>query len=212
MNVLIFSESPADEAAIRVLIDALLDTKTHAESFPRLQARRGFAWVLKLLPAVLRHAYYRTDADGLVVVLDSNGSPVSEQQVSGKRESRLYRLRRAAEATWADIRPRPERTPLKTAIGLAAPAVEAWYRCGIDPHATEAAWLRDMQSGASAPRRIREMKRAVYGTARPSLPRETEAAVREARRLATDLAFLESSFPIGFGALARDVQAWSSSS
>lgn len=212
MNVLIFSESPADEAAIRVLIDALLDTKTHAEWFPRLRDRRGFAWVLKLLPAVLKYSYYGTDADGLVVVLDSNGSPVSEQHVSGKRDSRLYRLRCAAEKTWATIRPRPERTPLKTAIGLAAPAVEAWYRCGIDPHASEARWIRDMQAGASAPRRIRELKRAVYGTARPSLPQETESAVREARRLATDLALLENSFPIGFGALARDVRAWSPSS
>ena len=208
MIVDVLSESSADEAAIRILVDAVLQLESQAPpGFPRMEFRRGFRGVLKVIPAVLKHAYYQTDADLLVVVLDSNGTPVTEGTSGEKRESRLYRIRQLFDETWKHIKKRNGRRPLQTTVGLAAPALEAWLRCGIDDRVTEAAWIRDLKAGASAPRRIRELKQAVYGTDKPSLDQETSRATEEARRLAEDIGALERSFPIGFGSLARDVRA-----
>jgi hypothetical protein len=45
-------------------------------------------------------------------------------------------------------------------------------------------------------------------TDRPSLERETECAVTEARRIISDLAVLETAFPAGFGLMAQEVRSW----
>lgn len=207
MIVDVLSESSADEAAIRILVDAILQAQSQAPpDFPRMEFRRGFRGVLKVIPAALKRAYYHTDADLLVVVLDSNGTPVTEGKSGEKRESRLYQILQSFDETRKHLRKRHGRRPLRTAVGLAAPALEAWLRCGLDGRVTEAAWIRDLKAGASAPQRIRELKRVVYGTDKPSLAHETARATEEARRLAEDIDALERSFPIGFGSLARDVR------
>jgi hypothetical protein len=82
------------------------------------------------------------------------------------------------------------------------PAIEAWYLCGIDSQATEAAIRQRL---GAALREIKlQFKRTVYAAARPSITR----AVAEATRLAQDLKLLEQLFPNGFGTLARDVRGW----
>ena len=95
----------------------------------------------------------------------------------------------------------------KVAVGIAVPAVEAWYRCGLDPHVTEAAWIASLPSGPF-PYTTRSLKEDVYGTSRLSLELETRCATKEARRLAQNLQLLEQCFPTGFGALTRDVRSW----
>jgi hypothetical protein len=111
--------------------------------------------------------------------------------------------------TTQDLRAVPGRAMLAVAIGVACPAVEAWYLCGRDDAVSEAAWERGMATGV-LPYDVRELKRRVYGTDRPSRAAETETAVREATRLSQPeaLALLESRFPIGFGTFARDVRRW----
>jgi hypothetical protein len=173
-----------------------------------LNLRRGWTNILKLLPKAVMYFYYQTDAVGMVVVLDSNGSPVTAERGTGTRPSRLFEMHRILEETGRTLTPRPGRVGLKTAAGLAAPAVEAWYRYGHDAHATETTWIRDLEAGKRAPLRIRELKRAVYGTDRPSLSIETEHAKTQARRLSQIIDQLEKGFPVGFGALARDVRNW----
>lgn len=106
------------------------------------------------------------------------------------------------------LRPVPGREPLRIAIGLAVPCIEAWYRVGVDPHVTEAAWILALQS-RKFPYSCKALKRAVYGTEFCSLAQETLLAAKEASRLAGTLAALESSFPNGFGALFRDLREWS---
>jgi hypothetical protein len=212
MKVTILSESAADEAAIRILVDAVLGVATQSATFPRLEFRRGFDNVMGLLPAVLKHVYYQTDADGLVVVVDSNGTALHalehEQSGCAARACRLCRIREVLDETRSTLRPVAPRGPLRIAVGLACPAVEAWYLCGPDPHATEAAWARDLAAEADAPTHIRQLKQAVFGTDRPGLALETERATAAARRLAGDVAALETAFPWGFGALARALRAW----
>ena len=69
MKVAILSESPADEAALRELVAGVLGDGVHFTA-PGLRAR-GWPQVGQLLPAVIRHLHFNTDADALVVVAGS---------------------------------------------------------------------------------------------------------------------------------------------
>jgi hypothetical protein len=96
---------------------------------------------------------------------------------------------------------------LKTAVGIAVPAIEAWLLCGLDPEITEQAWLSALGS-RNLPHSKNALKQRVYGTDRPSLEMEKRLMAEHARRLAANLANLEQKFPIGFGLLAKDVRSW----
>ena len=208
MKVAILSESPADEVAIRILIEGIVGRQTQAVDMPPI-GTRGVSGVFTILPTVLKHLHYRTDADALVVVVDSDRTPLhgpEHEQAGGADERcRLCKMCQAIDSVLAQLRPVPGRPQIKIAVGIAVPAVEAWYRCGLDPHVTEAAWIAGLPS---APYTRTSLKEDVYGTSRPSLELETRRATKEARRLAQDLQLLEQCFPTGFGALARDVRNW----
>jgi hypothetical protein len=96
---------------------------------------------------------------------------------------------------------------LKTAIGVAVPAIEAWYRASIDPHINEAAWIRRLSSRTVTYTR-RSLKRDVYGTDRPSLEQATRDATAAALQLAQDIPLLERLFPHSFGPFAQAVRSW----
>lgn len=210
MKVAVLGESAADESAIEILARAILGRPTEPVAGPRLRSR-GWPSVANDLPTVIKHLYYRTDAEGLIVVVDSNSSPVHElaheEQSGANPGCRLCRLQEVASVTIAQLRPVPARMTPKTAIGLAVPAIEAWYQSGIDPHVTEANWLQSARRGAP-PYSTPQLKQAVYGTDRPPLDLERQRAVEEATRLARDLEPLESAFPNGFGHLARALRVW----
>jgi hypothetical protein len=210
MKLAVFSESPADEAAIRILTDALLGRPTEPADLPSLRTR-GWPSVRQLLPIVIKDLYYGFHADALVVVVDSDHSPVhlpAHNLPGGAAlKCRLCELRTVVNETLRKLRPVQNRTLLRIGVGQAVPSLEAWLRCGHDPHVTEAAWLvalRDQQF----PYDVRNLKTAVYGTHRPHLAMETECVVREATRLAEDLSALETWFPNGFGALADAIRSW----
>jgi energy-coupling factor transporter ATP-binding protein EcfA2 len=95
---------------------------------------------------------------------------------------------------------------LRLALGLAVPAAEAWYLCGIDGRVSEAAWMQALVGGP-LPYTKPELKEKVYGSSRPGRLILTERARHHASRLAGDVAQLEAFFPNGFGVLARTVRA-----
>ncbi|MEN3331378.1 MAG: hypothetical protein V7641_743 [Blastocatellia bacterium] len=209
MKLATLSESPADAAAVRILVDALLGEQTETIS-SALLSPPGWPAVLDVLPNVIKHLHYRTNADALVVVVDSDNSPIHEQAHDAPDgvvdQCKVCLLRTTIKQTQIHLQPVVGRMPVKTAIGLAVPAIEAWYLCGIVPHATEAAFL---QQPAATLREIKlKLKRDVYTTARPSLELATTRAVGAATRLAHDLDLIERLFPSGFGVLARDVRNW----
>ena len=73
------------------------------------------------------------------------------------------------------VRPRTSLPPLKIALGLAVPAIEAWLLCDVDSHVTEAAWMNGLKdSPGRMPYTKGSLKRQLYGTSHPSLPIETE--------------------------------------
>jgi hypothetical protein len=75
MKVAILCESPADEAAIRILVTGVLGEPAQAVEGRHLAAR-GWQSVVNLLPTVVRALHYQSDAEALVVVVDSDASPL----------------------------------------------------------------------------------------------------------------------------------------
>lgn len=209
MKVALLSESPADETAVRVLVESALGHPI-AQVHPGLRAR-GWPNVAQVLPPVLRHLHFNTDAAGLVVVVDTDDSVVhtAAHEAPGyfHPQCRLCQLRAAYRQTVKRLPPARGRKRVLRCIGVAVPAIEAWYLCGRDEQVTEATWLRGQERGR-APYTRAELKVRVYGTDRPSLPHTIACALREVQRHRRDTRRLEADFPNGFGALARDLRSW----
>ncbi len=210
MKIAVVSESPADEAAIKILVDAIVGDKTELVSAPRLRPS-GWPNVLTLLPSIVKALHYYTDADSLAVVVDSDDSPVHgtahEAGAENYPDCRLCQLRTCVGLSLRRVTAVANRVPLRTALGVAVPAIEAWYRCGIDPHVMEATWSRKLL-GESITYDRRSLKVDIYGSHQPSLATETNAAVLAATRLANNIEILEQFFPVGFGCLVYDVRTW----
>lgn len=212
MKIAIVSESPADEAAIRILIDAVLGISTEPLK-PASIRPRGWNHVLGVLPSIVRHLHFNTDADGLVVVIDSDRSPVHlpehDESDDGDSECRLCQMRRVVGGTLAHLSQVPNRTPLRVAFGLAIPAVEAWYLCGVSPNVSEASWINAAKA-KTYPYNTAQLKREVYETDQPSLAMETQRAEQAARRIVDSekLELLEQTFANGFGTMAASLRQW----
>lgn len=209
MKLAILSESPADEAALHVLVRGVLGGPfTTVQSALRA---RGWPSVEQVLPSIIRHLHFNTDADGLVVVVDSDDSVVhtAEHEAPGYHHAhcRVCRLRAGFRRTIKNLPPAHGRARVLRAVGLCVPALEAWLLCGRDTSITEQAWL-DGQATGRLPYTRRELKWRVYGTERPSLQHQTKRAVQEVSRHHGDLRRLENDFPHGFGALVRDLRGW----
>jgi hypothetical protein len=209
MKVALLSESPADEAALRLIVEGVLGEPVELIQ-PPLRAR-GWPSVAQVLPVVLRHLHFRTDADGIVVTADADDTVVhiAEHEVPGYFHPgcRLCELRAIVRQTLKHLPPAQGRARLHSAVGLAVPAIEAWYLSGRDETVGEEGWLRGRESGAP-PYTRRELKQRVYGTSRPTLPQETACAEAEIRRHRGDFRRVEFDFPGGFGALVADLRRW----
>ena len=210
MKVALLSESPADESALRVLVGAVLKQPPQFVG-PGYRAR-GWPNVAQLMPAVIRHLHFNTDTQVLVVVADSDDSVVhtAPHDAPGffHPHCRMCQLRAVYRQTTKNLPRAHGRDRVLRAVGIAVPAVEAWYLSGRDESVSETAWVDGSASGRRPYSRA-ELKWRVYGTDRPSLPHQTACAVREVSRQRHDLRRLEYDFP-GFAALAADLRATSS--
>lgn len=208
LKLAILSESPADEAAIAVLVESVLKCKFTRVN-PSLRAR-GWPSVAQVLPSIIRHLHFNTDADGLVVVVDSDDSVVHTAAHDAPEYyhpmCRMCQLRAIFRQTTKKLPSAHGRDRVLRGVGIAVPAVEAWYLCGRDETVGEAGWLAG-QEAQRPPYTRRELKFRTYGTERPTLQLETEIAVREAKRHAKDTRRLENDFP-GFASLATDLRGW----
>jgi hypothetical protein len=209
MKVALLSESPADEAALRLIAEGVLGQPVETIQ-PPLRAR-GWPSVAQVLPVVLRHLHFNTDCDGLIVTADADDTVVHtethERPGYFHPGCRLCELRAIVRQTLKHLPPAQGRVRLNTAVGMAVPAVEAWYLCGRDETVTEAAWIAGRESGMP-PYTRRDLKQRVYGTIHPSLSFEVQRAEAEILRHRGDFRRLEFDFPGGFGALVADLKRW----
>ena len=209
LRLALLGESLVDESALAILVEAVLG-RPFVRVQPNLRAR-GWPSVLQMLPAIARHLHFNTDADGLVVLVDSDDTephpPAHEAPGYFHPRCRLCQLRAAFRRATKTLPPAHGRDRVLRAIGLAVPAAEAWYLCGRDERVGEEAWTAARAAG-TPPYTRRELKQLVYGTERPNLPQAVAGATAAARRHARDLRRLENDFP-GFAALAADLRSWS---
>jgi hypothetical protein len=209
MKLAVLSESEADEAALRVIAEGILGRQVEWHRGFRRRSS-GFGSVPGLLRSALMELHYHTDVDGLLVVVDSDHTPLHiREHEPGYTEQtcRLCILKGIVNDFSSRIGSRPNGTSLKAAIGLAAPEIEAWYLCGLEPWATEANWLADLAAGRHGSYRAR-LKPQAYGVDRASLSLMISKAREHATRLAGDLQQLEANFQNGFGPLAREIRSW----
>jgi hypothetical protein len=208
LRLALLGESLVDESALSILVEAVLGGP-FVRVQPKLRAR-GWPNVLQILPAIARHLHFNTNADGLVVLVDADDSEVhtSAHEAPGyfHPRCRLCQLRAAFRRATKTLPPAHGRASVLRAIGVAVPAAEAWYLCGLDEQVGEAAWIAAREAGRP-PYTRQELKVRVYGTDRPNLPQAIAHATAAARRHARDLRRLEYDFP-GFRHLADDLRNW----
>jgi hypothetical protein len=164
MRIAIVSESPADEAAIKILVDSIVGSESDLFSFRTRPD--GWTRIFPLLPNIIKHLHFGYEVEGLVVVMDSDESPIHnnthEEADVENPDCRLCRLRETVRNELSKLRPLPNRPSLKTALGLAVPAIEAWYRAGLDAHVNEVAWNRKLM-GEDVSYDKRSLKKDTYG-------------------------------------------------
>jgi len=208
MRVRIFCESTTDAAALSVLVEALLGGMGEIVELPLMARESGYTSVLRSLPTVIRGTYYGQHAEALVVALDSDESPVhvAAHESPGQSDPgcRLCRLRQTAAEVQRGMDLIPGRPLIRVAVGMAVPAIEAWYQSVDDARVSEVAWLHALRDRRFPYDRL-SLKRAVYGSERNP---DREKALHSSRRLAEDLARLEEAFPSGFGSMAREIRSW----
>lgn len=204
VRLVALSESPADEAAIRILIEAIRGAAIEWIEPPQFRSR-GWPALLRELPIVMRALHYGSEATGLIVVADSNDSVLHDGRHDAEPhdDCRACVLRRTADGESVRLTPIAARPRLRVVIGIATPAIEAWYLCGQKPHPSEHAWT----AGGTRSYDKRTLKQAAYGTDRPSLPLVLDHATADARRLARNLQSLREMFPRGFGMLEAGIRA-----
>jgi hypothetical protein len=214
MNVAIISESPADEAAIKILSECILGCSI--DTIPIKRRAHGWAHVVLSLPNFIRQLHFHTAAVGAIIVLDSDSTPaqVAEHELEGRQNPRcrLCQLRETVAATCGQLPPRTIGPPIQFAVGLAVPAMEAWYRCGCDHNVCETAWLNGVKA-QRLPYSREELKAAVYGAGASKRQKNwlSTIATAEVTRIVTagHVNLLEQQFPNGFGHLARQLRTWS---
>jgi hypothetical protein len=210
MKVCVLSESSADEAAIRILVDGIRGESSERIEGPPLRSR-GWPAVFQVLPSAIKKLHYHTDANALVVVVDSDQTPVhvAHHDEPGKEddECRLCVLRKKVAHVRASLSPIKGRSDLQIALGLAVPSIEAWYLCGKNSQVGEAIWMAALPS-RKPPYTRRDLKQEVYGNDTPDIDQETSCAKTEAARLVKDLGRLEKLFPQGFGTFSKQVRSW----
>ncbi len=124
MRLIALAESPADEAAIRILTEAIRGTALAWVDPPKWRSQ-GWPAVLEELPVVIRDIHFHSDATGLVVVVDTNSSPLHAPAHIGQPhpKCRICALRTRANLALANLPPIPGRPSLRVALGAATPAI-----------------------------------------------------------------------------------------
>jgi hypothetical protein len=201
MNVAILSESSADESSLRIIVDALLGVKTNPVA--TMLRSRGWSSVRSTFSAVAKSLHYYSEAEALVVVVDSNHTFLTKD----KPKNRLYEFQKLAQQCRDTLNPVPGRVPLKIAVGVAAPAIEAWWLCKSKPHISEAAWEKGLVEQCDPYSKL-DLKKWLYGSEFQSLELMTQKMTEAAREIARDLQLLENAFPNGFGSLAQELRNW----
>lgn len=208
LRVAVLAESETDDAVAREIVAHVRRSPVEPVLVPSLQTR-GWPAVLRQLPQVVRTVYYRSDADALVVLADTDAGVPHDPRTHGQPhpDCRWCMLHAALARTLAQIQVTPGRT-LRVAIGTPVPAIEAWLLADHASRPSEAAWLqRGSTAGAGAVAYKRRLKQFAYGSAAPRTNAPTNASVL-IRGVLAKPGLLRTAFPGGYGPLEDAILAW----
>ncbi len=201
LRLAVFSESPADEAALRIIIAGLYGRPVEPVA-TELQAR-GWPGVRNILPAVIKKLHFSGQADALVALADADDTSL----LPGISGNRLHELEWRAQSTLGSLPPHAGRKrPLRFAAAIAAPALEAWLLSPQMPDLNEGPW--SVPDVTRSPSYRAHLKQCLYGTPHPHLELQTRVMVDSARELLSRFSDMEARFPRGFKPLADAVRAW----
>jgi hypothetical protein len=213
MKIAIFSEDTTDESVLKILVEGILGEEIEQIAYRKKLQSRG-SGVVRDVPAVLRDVYYNSQAEFLIVVRDSDDTPIhnKEHEKPGNKEAekcRLCELHKIFVSELTKLTPKPGKENFKVAVGVAVPAIEAWLLCGVDAHSSEATWInKQREKGFSVYNDRIKLKTDLYGSKIASGEIKTQRQTEAAKRLAEDIEQLEKLFPEGFGRLAIEIRSW----
>lgn len=214
MKIAILSESPADQAAIAILVEAILGQTI--EVVTTRTRSSGLQSTIHNVPPTLKALHYHRIADALIVSIDSDNSLIhhpdhdDDPALHARSGCRFCSLQITVDKTLHSVRPISSQSEIQTATVIAVPAIEAWYQFPMNADCSESRWIQKQESGATAPTEIKQLKQAVYGTDRPSQHVSKAKATEHAKRLVSELKSLERFFPNSFGVFAQQVRDWRS--
>ncbi len=132
MKIGYYCESPADQAAMAVFTEGILGEPPEPINMD-LEAHSVPAF-FSALDGVFRGVHYNSDAEGLVLVVDSNATELHDsahdKAGADPGSCRLCKIRKSILRAQNQLKPRTDWPKLKVAIGLPVPAIEAWYLAG----------------------------------------------------------------------------------
>ena len=209
MKIGILSESKNDEAAYKILVESILNRPV--EIMKSYRRRGGWAQAKALVRAIIRDLHF-AGADGFVFVGDSDSTPPHaashDELPTGSPGCRLCEVRLIVAAATQGLRDRSGQPRLKTAVGMATPAIEAWLLSGLDANCTEARFREEQARGRLSGQTRRDLKISKYGSLEASSDIRLQRTLENARRIAGDLDGLEQRFQFGFGHLGNDLAQW----
>jgi len=172
MEIAFVGESSADAAGVNKLTEALFGPQVTRCDIP-VNVRGGWPALLNDLPTVIRATYFKTNAFGLVVVVDSDGTSLHPSSPDNRRVI-IDHLIATSRATG-----RNDRGPLRVAVGIAVPCIEAWWLAHENSAISEHTWF-NRHTHPGAPYNKLDLKRQLYGTTVPSIDLETRKMIEAA--------------------------------
>ena len=209
MKIGILSESKVDEAAYKILVESVLGHPV--DLFKDYQKRGGWSQAKKLIRPVIIDLHY-SGADGFVFVADSDSTlphtSDHDANADGDAYCRLCVVKTLADSALTALPARAGQPPLKIAVGMATPAIEAWLLSGIDRHCTETRFRDDHSNGRLTRQTRLDLKKQKYGSLQAGRDIRMQCTLENANRIAGDLEGLERRFQFRFGHLRNDLAQW----
>jgi|GEM_PF-4293239 len=210
MKVALVTESEADDELLRIILQACLGTETQLHD-SRLRVR-GWPGIRNLIPTFLKHLHYLTDVNACAILADADLSPLYPPPHDQSHPNcRMCDIDVQICETQRHLRPRNFSSPLRIAVCLAIPAIEAWLLNIEMPEINEAWWQQSCQSKPDSAMHQRKLhlKRQLYGTDQPSNRAQITFIREHERAIIRELPRLTAAFSWGLKPFVDTVVQWS---
>jgi hypothetical protein len=209
MRVAVFSESAIDDQIGMRLVEGIYGKSLVREELQGLRVR-GVNALFRTLESVVKRLHYRSFADALVVIADSDNCDVHDATHDGSQQRcRHCRLEREISRIKRELRRVEGRPPFEIALVVATPSIEAWLVDGGSNCRSETAWRQARSRGVDAVSEIKQMKELAYGsTGLRNSPIRLARGLEHVEQLLERIDVVRAAFPDSFGRFVEAVRSW----